>query len=85
MLPALGGILLWWWPQISSDKKSCDAEAQIDNNTITRKDIEYFISSMVLMGVQHFFKRHKKTESIFFDILDAMKATDKKSTKLQNS
>lgn len=79
MLPALVGVILWWWPQMACDKKSCDADTENNDNTLTRNDIEYFVSSLVLMGIQHFFKKHKKTESIFFDILNAMKASDKKS------
>lgn len=78
MLPALISIVFWWWPEISGANKSCGTDAQTDNNTITRNDIEYFVSGLVLMAVQHFFKKHKKTESIFFEILNAMKSLDKK-------
>ncbi len=83
MLPALIGVIFWWWPEMSSANKSCDIAPQNDSNTITRNDIEYFVSSLVLMAVQHFFKKHKKTESIFFDILNAMKASDKKNSKIK--
>ena len=75
MLPALVGVILWWWPKTLDISKSCNTEN--DDNTITRNDIEYFVSGLFLMAIQHFFKKHKKTESIFFDILNAMKASDK--------
>jgi hypothetical protein len=78
MLPVLIGVLLWWWHDISGANKSCNVESQNTNdNTISRHDIEYFVSTLVLIAIQHFFKKHKKTESIFFDILNAMKASDK--------
>lgn len=73
MVPVLTFVILWWLSSISC-KKTCDIEKDLSpDNTITRGDIEYFVSSLLLIIMQHFFKKHKKTESVFMDILNAMK------------
>ena len=73
MIPIVAGVILWWLPEISC-KKSCDAEPEpVPDKTITRGDIEYFVSGVLLIILQHFFKKHKQTKSIFLDILNAMK------------
>ena len=78
MVPVLISEILWWLSDISC-RKSCDTENEVTpDNTITRGDIEYFVSSLLLIILQHFFKKHKKTESVFLDILNAMKKSNNK-------
>ena len=79
MLPAVFGILVWWWPEIFNRNKSCNIEDQnVSNDIITKKDIEYFITNLIVLGVQHFLKKHNKTKSILIDILETINTPNKR-------
>ena len=94
MLPVIVCIFLWWIPELSRlfCSRACDATVEqqpkssgdILREIISNKDIERFITTAIITGIQKFSKKHPKTTAVFDEILTAMQNSNKKKT-IKNS
>ena len=91
MLPIISCIFFWWIPEISRlfCPRACNATIQpqpkssgdVLSEIISKKDIERFITALVIMGIQKFSKKHPKTTAVFDEILTTIQKTNKNKTK----
>lgn len=79
MVPALTGVFSWWLPEIGRmccpNKCKC-APPEKEQNVLSKRDIEKFITAAIITGVQKFATKHPKTKNIFDNVLDIVKHTD---------
>jgi len=88
MLPSLIGLFIWWVPEILKlfcKKCQCvepDTKPiqNILNEIISKQDIEKFITTAIVMGIQKFVSTHPKTKETFDNILDVLIKTNQNET-----
>ncbi len=86
MLPALIGLFIWWVPEILRlFCKKCQCEEvepktikDVLHEIISKQDIEKFITTAIIMGIQKFVALHPKQKETFDNILDVIKKVDDK-------
>ena len=89
MLPVLLGLFTWWMPEISRlfCPHKCEMPQKTDinikdifNEIISKQDIEKFITSAIIMGIQKFAATHPKTTAAFDDIMKVLKNAKQENT-----
>ena len=86
MLPSLIGLFIWWVPEILRlFCKNCQCHEpepktikDVLREIITKQDIERFITTAIIMGIQKFVSSHPKQKETFDNILDVIKKADDK-------
>lgn len=87
MLPGLVALFIWWMPNIARAVcqrcetlpiKPVDTLHDMLQEIISAKDIERFITAAIIMGVQKFAQTHPKTQTVFDEIVRAIKKTPKR-------
>ena len=84
MLPSLIGLFIWWVPEILRVFcKKCQCQEtepktikDILREIISKQDIEKFITTAIIMGIQKFVASHPKQKETFDNILDVIKKVD---------
>ena len=84
MLPSLIGVFIWWIPEIlRMFCKSCQCQKpepktikDVLHEIISKQDIEKFITTAIIMGIQKFVASHPKQKETFDNILDVIKKVD---------
>jgi len=88
----LVALFVWWLPEIGRlfcpNKCKCEEKTEHpeptknnSNEIISRQDIERFITSAIMIGIQKFAAAHPKTQQTFDNILDVIKNTKTKSKR----
>lgn len=95
MLPILIGLFVWWLPEIVRTlcSNKCNITKETDeknkdtfNEIISKQDIENFITSAIITGIQKFAIKHPKTTEAFDGIIDILKNTNtKKNNRKKNT
>ena len=90
MLPILVMLVLWWMPEIAQpfckNKCQCDThqsepQRNKDQEIISKQDIEKFITTAIVVGIQKFAATHPRTKEIFDNVTDVIKGAETKKKK----
>ena len=90
MLPVSFGLFLWWIPEMTRlicPNKCCVRKEEtpqlknVFNEIISKQDIEKFITTAIIMGIQKFAASHPKTEETFENIMNILHNTKVKKKK----